>query len=319
MADISKIKPMTNSYLYSKTTASKKMYTFVIESERIDTSSEEFADIKFLVKRNQYTSVLYKLIENPNVILLMNEKPMPRAFKVFAFTDVKESSKSQQIKIFIDVSDIITKKDGIYTIKNVNVDKFLSYLVSALGMILYYGKPTAIIDNANLMTNATYCYAKLVANVIDYLGVASVDKSREYVLFMASLFFHGNVIMKDASSSSSMSRAIRVSGLTDREANVVYTQMAPNCFDNIKTFIDSTAKVLQTNNLNVDNFMDKWTFLYHVSAQFAVELFPAFSTMLTNAYVGAYLNNQKTIEKITGRYMVEYTNTLFRIGSELIK
>ena len=32
--------------------------------------------------------------------------------------------------------------------------------------------------------------------------------------------------------------------------------------------------------------------------------------MLIYAYVGAYLNNQKTIEKITGRNMVDYVNTL---------
>ena len=319
MPDISNIKPMTSSYLYGKTTASSRMYTFVIESERIDVNSEEFEDIKFIIKKNQYTSVLYKLIENPNVIMLLNERPMPRAFKVFAYTDVKESSKSQQIKVFIDASDIITKKDGVYTIKNADIDKLMAYLVSALGTIIYYGKPAAISYNTVLMQNATFCYAKLVANVIDYLGVAAVDKSREKVLYMASLFFQSNVMMIDSNSSSYKARALKVSGLTEKEADVIYTNMESDCFDNINTFIKTVAKVLRTSNLNVDNFMDKWTFLYHTSTQFAVELFPAFSTMITNAYVGAYLNNQKTIEKITGRFMVDYTTTLFRIGSELIK
>lgn len=319
MPDISKIKPMTSSYLYRKTTASSRMYAFVIESERIDVNSEEFEDIKFIIKKNQYTSVLYKLIENPNMILLLNERPMPRAFKVFAYTDVKESSKSQQIKVFIDVSDIIVKTDGVYTIKNANIDKLFAYLVSALGTIIYYGKPLAILNNVSLISNATYCYAKLVSNVIDYLGVAAVDKGREKVLFMSALFFQINVMMMDSDSPSLMQRAIKVSGLTDKEADIVYTQMDSDCFNDINTFIKTVAKVIQTNRLNVDNFMDKWTFLYHTSTQFAVELFPAFSTMITNAYVGAYLNNQKTIEKITGRFMVDYTTKLFSVGSELIK
>ena len=316
--NISKIKPMTKSYLFQKTTASKKMYSFVIESERIDVNSQEFEDIKFFVKKNQYTSVLSRLLENPNVILLLNNQPMPRAFKVFAFTDVKESSKSEQIKIFIDVSEIIKKDGSSYTIKNSDIDKLIAYLVSALAMIIYYGKPEAILNNNTLLNTGTYCYARLVSNVIDYMGVAAVDKSREKVLYMAALFYQINVLMKD-SNESVVLRAERISGLNKREADLVYAQMDQDCFDDIHTFIRTVAKVLRTDKLNVDNFLDKWTFLYHVSTQFAVELYPAFSTMITNAYVGAYLNNQKTIEKLLGRDMVEYTKTLFSVGSELIR
>lgn len=316
--NISKIKPMTKSYLFQKTTASKKMYSFVIESERIDVNSPEFEDIKFFVKKNQYTSVLSRLLENPNVILLINKQPMPRAFKVFAFTDVKENSKSEQIKIFIDVSEIINKDGSKYTIKHTDIDKFIAHLVSALGMIIYYGKPEAILNNNILLNAGTYCYAKLVANIIDYIGVAAVDKSREKVLYMAALFYQANVLMKDINDSALL-RAEKISGLTKRETELIYTQMEQDCFDDINTFIKTVAKVLRTDKLNVDNFMDKWTFLYHVSTQFAVELYPAFNTMITNAYVGAYLNNQKTIEKLLGRDMVEYTKTLFSIGSELIK
>lgn len=318
MPDISKIKPMTKSYLYGKTTASRKMYTFVIESERIDVHSPEFEDIRFFVKKNQYTSVLSRLLDNPNVILLINKQPMPRAFKVFGYTDVKESSKSNQIKIFIDVSEIITKEGNMYKIKHTDIDKFIAHLVSALGMIIYYGKPEAIINNNTLLNTGTACYAKLVSNIVDYMGVGAVDKSREKVLYMAALFYQVNVLMKDTSDSVFL-RAEKISGLTKRETDIVYTQMESDCFEDIHTFIRTVAKVLRTDKLNIDNFMDKWTFLYHVSTQFAVELYPAFNTMVTNAYVGAYLNNQKTIEKILGRDMVEYTKTLFQVGSDLIK
>ena len=40
---------------------------------------------------------------------------------------------------------------------------------------------------------------------------------------------------------------------------------------------------------------------------FGLEYYPAFSAMITDAYVGGYLNNQKTIEKICGKDMVQYS------------
>ena len=55
-------------------------------------------------------------------------------------------------------------------------------------------------------------------------------------------------------------------------------------------------------------------YIYGIGTAFALEFFPAFSAMLTDAYVGCYINNQKTIEKIVGRDMTEYTKTILRIG-----
>ena len=64
--------------------------------------------------------------------------------------------------------------------------------------------------------------------------------------------------------------------------------------------------------------MDKWILLYGSGTQFATEIYTAFANLLINAYVGAYLNNQKQIETIASRSMVEYCNTLFGIGGEVL-
>lgn len=314
----SMVKPMSDSYLFSKTDASKKMYGFVVSAERLDINSPEMEDIKYMIKRNQYTSVLVRLVENPNVILVRSDRPMPRAFKTFAFTDVKESSQSQQIKIFIDVSEIVRKEGSMYTIRSTDFIKMVAYLVSALGIIIYYGKPTALLNNNAMLNNGTEAYAKLFTNIIDYLRIGATDKIREKTLYMSSLYYQINVLKKDTTDSV-LTRAEKISGLTKRECDVIYSMMDTHCFDDINCFIKTVADVLNTRELNTDNFVDKWTFLYGVSTQFAPEIYTAFNTMLTNAYVGAYLNNQKTIEKIVNREMVEYTKALFKIGDETLK
>ena len=50
----------------------------------------------------------------------------------------------------------------------------------------------------------------------------------------------------------------------------------------------------------------------------SLALLLAFASMLTDAYVGAYLNNQKTIEKIVGTNMIEYTKALLQIGADSV-
>ena len=70
--------------------------------------------------------------------------------------------------------------------------------------------------------------------------------------------------------------------------------------------------------MKLDNFVEKWIFLYKTGTQFALELFPAFATMMTNAFHGAYINNQKTIEKVVGNTLVSYTKNVIAKGGTLV-
>ena len=87
---------------------------------------------------------------------------------------------------------------------------------------------------------------------------------------------------------------------------------------NIKFFVETVASVLHVSKLTLDVVVERWMTIYGTGTVFALEIFPAFATMMTDAFVGAYLNNQKTIEKVAGSSMVEYTKVLLSIGAESI-
>ena len=56
-------------------------------------------------------------------------------------------------------------------------------------------------------------------------------------------------------------------------------------------------------------------YLYGINTVFALEYYPALSAMLTDAYCGAYINNQKTIEKVVGNTLVTYSrNVITKCG-----
>ena len=82
--------------------------------------------------------------------------------------------------------------------------------------------------------------------------------------------------------------------------------------------INSLSKVLRIEGqLNLYNFIEKWAFVYGSGTQYGTELYTSFASILTNAYVGSYINNQKTIEKVLGRTLVDFTNALFKVGGNV--
>ena len=89
-------------------------------------------------------------------------------------------------------------------------------------------------------------------------------------------------------------------------------------FESIKSFVEKLADLIKVPALKVDNVIDKWMYLYGSNTVFAIEYYPALSAMLTDAYCGAYINNQKTIEKVVGNTLVSYTKNVIAKGGTLV-
>ncbi len=312
--NMNKAKNFDSSYLYGQGDFSKKMYEFIITSRRIDKTDKSFDEIRYLIKKNQYTSCLSTLLDKGSIVLMINPPPIPRAFKVFCAKDIKEDKAS---KVFIDVSEIVGDKDGEYSIKNKDVDIFISYLSCALNTLIYYTDLGILVNNSVLVQCGCTAFAKLSANIIDYLRIGGVDNVRAKVLYISALYYQVKLLGKDVTDLTRR-LAIKISGLTSREADILDVMVPVASFENIKTFVETIAKVIKVDALRLETFVDKWIYLYGSGTQYAMELYPSFANMLINAYVGAYINNQKQIEKLVGREMVEFTNTLFRKGCEIL-
>jgi hypothetical protein len=90
-------------------------------------------------------------------------------------------------------------------------------------------------------------------------------------------------------------------------------------YENIKVFVSALREVMHFNakTISVDIVVERWMHSYGVGTVFALEYFPAFSSMMTDAYIGGYLNSQKTIEKICGSTMVQYSKDAIDFVSSL--
>lgn len=322
------LKSYSDSYLYSKYPYyEKRLLDSIMKDPVIDKTTNEFQDVVYEVKRMKMISEpLIRILNSTNTILLDCDNPLPRTFKVFASRDPKSKDPSQ-IKIFIDCTNVISRRDktGDYKVDDV---KLLSYLMNGAVCMIYHKNFSIMTRRADLIQCATTCFAKLFTFVIDYLAKVSIQESNKIkVLYLSSMYFLEGILRMDNPSNSSK-LAKKIAGISEREANMLDILIDRACnpnkgisgssidpYENIKIFVRTLADVMHLNDkvITTDIIVEKWMQQYGPGTVFGLEYFPAFSAMITDAYNGGYLNQQKTIEKVCGADMVEYAKQVINV------
>lgn len=307
-------KRIDQTYLYSLYPAyEKQLFQFVMSAERIDTSSEEFADILYDVKQRAVTNNMVKVLLSKKICLMIGSNPLGKAVKVFTMKDVKDAPTER--KTFIDVSAFIHKSaSGAYACDN--VDRLISHLISAMTQVIYYNESTEkkLTDNVSLTKLGASAFSKLMFHVVDYIAkISSVTDAKEKCKALSAIYYQVCILGKDYNSDSVNNIAKQISGISERMLTSILVDYEEADFLNLKVFCNTLAEELRIPKLNPEAIVTKWMYLYDPSTTFALELFQAFTTMISDAYVGAYLNNQKTIQKIIDSDMVQFTKTLLQI------
>lgn len=312
-----KPKSLSDIYLYSKVSDYEtKLIKFIMEADRIDTNSEAFADLLYDIKRRSVNNSLIKVLLSKNIVFGVSNDPLSGAFKVFTAKDIK--SKEKNVKVFVDLTGIVTVKNGVYSCPIQKVDHIVSHLVSAACQRIYHGAPDKFINNTTIISCGSEIFAKMVNYVIDFLyKVNTIPVNKQKLEYMSSMYYQLCILNKEYSERI-RAIAIKQARISEKEADLIDIHTPKEAYDNINEFIQAVAKVLHLDKLTLEIFLNKWIFLYGVGTQFATEIFYAFSSMITNAYVGAYINNQKTIEKVIGQDLVEFTTKILEIESGVL-
>ena len=196
-----------------------------------------------------------------------------------------------------------------------NPEIMIAYLNSAIVNLMYYKMPQKLFNYNNLNFGSA-CFCKLFLNILELMcKISSMDDSKAKCHYAISKYFHTNVAYTieggkrdDTFTDSVRKRCINDAALSERQAAIVDANIPDDNYDNIKLFIESLSDMIRIPSLTIDAFIERWMWIYGgPSTAFALEYYPSFSEMVTHAYHGVYLNNQKTIEKVCGNNMVGYT------------
>ena len=309
-------KNFTDSYLYNLNTHvnEKILFNFIMNGEQIDTTSDSFADVAAEIKRRQVSPSLYKVMTSNKTVMMLSSTPNPKAFKTFVAKDIKGSS--HEYKLFIDAGDVISKNNSVYSCKQPDI--LGAYLFSGMTSFIYHIDPKRLVFNAEINKSGAKAFSSLFTHIIDYLykissmGVGVKDKC----IYLSAMYYLVGILKKDRTDSV-LAICRNLSGLSSKEEDILLMDVDDKEFLNIKLFVDLISDKLRLSKLTLESVVEKWVWQYGTGTQYALELFPSFASMLSNVYIGAYINQQKTIEKVAGRSIIDFTVALKNIGSDV--
>lgn len=217
------------------------------------------------------------------------------------------------LKVFVN-TNICMDSEG----KLKEPEILISLLTTAIVNLMYYKMPEKLF-NFSMLDFSSSCFVKLFTHVVDMMAKISVmDKVKPKCEYIACRYFYSNIACTyehdqpiSNFTQSVRAKCMRTTELSQREVDIIDSMLQDEDYTNIKTLIEGMANYLKLPALQIDNFVEKWMYLYGgPTCAFGLEYFPNFSNMITDAYHGCYLNNQKTIEKVCGNDMVGYTKEL---------
>ena len=312
-------KNFSDTYLYRKYPEyDRKLFQFIMNAERIDTKSEQFEDILYDIKRRRISDSVIKVLNSNNVVLgIQPGKALPKALKVFVAKDVKEDKTKE--KVFIDVSDCIFFKDGKYICNH--IDWVISYIINAMTSFIYAKVENKLTNNSSIIKDGGEAFVKCFSYIIDRIyKISTVQSLRKRVEYCAALYYQINLLGKDYSKyyDSIKATAMRITDIDKKDAQIVDIMLEDSDFLDIDHFISGLNRIFKFKDLSYSIVLDKWMQAFGTGTMFGLEFFPAFSMMLTNTYVGGFIDQQITIEKVTGQSMVRFTKTILEIGAAVV-
>lgn len=287
---------------------SRATVEFVHEADRINPADPSFKAIADQVKLRQTTSVLYRLLFRKDVVLCVYKKEMPATMKVFCAKDIKYDKKR---RVFVDCTNLIKYKNGYWDCKE--IDKFCSYLFGAMINLIYYTDPNKITSNSTIIKSSVKCFVKMFTGIMDNLRTINFEENRIKISYIAGVYYLYNMMGKDINYACTSSAASLKISPREVEGYNIYFDPDKDLI-NIDTLIRCLTDVFHLKDMNTEVFVSRWSFVYGKGTMYGTELLPAYLDILAYAFVGAYLNYQKSIESICRQDMVTVASTLLQVG-----
>lgn len=288
----------------------RALVSFIMSADRIDISSSAFKGVVEQLKSRAQVAVVVRMLQQGNVVLGIANKELSPSLKVFYAKDIKAGSKSK--KVFVDVTGIITLENGFFVCKN--IDRFAAYLLGVMIMLTYYTEPQRYITNGALQKNSITAFIKLYCAILNDLRMPGYINNKAKIQYMTGVYFANSVMGLELQQARAA--AANCLGINRQEANALDFYYSTDDLRSVYTFTDSLIKTFKLKDLSTDGLINKWIYAYGKGTMYALELYPAFLTLVMYAYSGSYINNMKRIENVLSKELVEIANIVLRVGND---
>jgi hypothetical protein len=314
------IKMINETFLYklnqSRNDAAIK--TYLTNAPRIDRNTEGFKEFETIV--NSYINsktIIDSTLNADQVVFTMGETPM--SFTVLTAKDILKDNKH---KIFVSLLPYVryetkdSNVEGGLSVSNRDIDKLISRLYSVINHQVYYSQYKKLSLDSTILETGAEIFASLYGYIFNYLyKINQNDIMFAKVKYLAARYYLEGILNIERENIHKY--ALSISKLTERQANVIdISKTKDNTFSDLQMFTKAVADVTGI-DVKLDAFIEKWSYVFSSTTFYALESFTHFADLVSNVYVGAYANNQKTIEKICGIEMIkEFTLAIHKLNRE---
>jgi hypothetical protein len=174
--------------------------------------------------------------------------------------------------------------------------------------------------NSSIIKDGAEVFMRAFGYIMDRLyKISSVQDLKRKLDYLSVIYYQVNILGRDlkVSDKSIKGAAVNISDIDPHLARAVDASYEESDFADIEKFGHLIERVFVLKDFKIDNLVGMWMKCYGPGTVFAMEYLPAFSTMLTNTYIGGYLDQQATIEKVTSPAMVKFVKTILQIGAHV--
>lgn len=189
--------------------------------------------------------------------------------------------------------------------KEYNIDSKALFALLQAGTIAAtcYEKYKRIKMSTQVIKSGAASYSRLFTKVLNKLyALNTVPDKLESAHFVTGLFFLVNVLGLDPKSETTIKYAlVACKDPAMVPAKMLIAKMKLENFKDINTFISTLPDVMPIfKGIETKVFLDNYLQMYSPQMLLSLEYFPIFMHNMAAAYVGAYMNNQHSIEQTCG-------------------
>ena len=316
-----KLKSYTQTYIYTQYPKYENdMLKYIITADRIDQTNRSFDQIINDLKRQKKISdKLIKILSSKNVVLFIHPgKPLPKALRTYV---AKDTRTDKSVKVFIDVTDVIVDNNNQYVCNNYNA--LVAYLIDAMIKFIYAVQGQRLIGNSSVVRDGGIAFMKCFTYIMNRMyKVYSMPTLAKRIQYVSAMYYQINLLQKDKDKSfdNIKSVAMKLSDIDSKDAKIVDMMIGEHDFDDISKFVDALGRMFELKDIKLSNVVYYWREAFDAGSIYGLEYFPTFATILTNTYIGGYVNSKENlILSLIPNQVTTFTKSILQIGESVVR
>jgi hypothetical protein len=289
----------------------------------IKSMTSELLLTKYNVNRDRLKdnlSVIQRRYKYPSKVRVIESVESGEVIPVFDSASVIPTSipawlvydKSKNIVAIANLSPYA--KEGKVDLE-IDIKKLFGCIQAGLVVLGLYTSENKVINNANILKNATYIYTRMFARCLDRIYSLNLDPLQtDRVSYQIAKFFQIHLMSRENNATTKNLAMTTIPGQTPKASLERMDEEYVLDYSSLTKFVESLSSSSPAlSNLTIRSFMEVWIKMFGSSALFAVESGIYFFVAVMSAASLSGMNTELIINNLADKQVQALYSEFFRL------